>query len=222
MEVAVEGPIGCGKSSVLKALCSLNICNIQPEPVADWQPLLKRFYADKTRWALALQLKVLLSFADPPNSLLVTTFPTLIERSAASCKYVFGTLLMKRDEITACEWDVFCHAYEALQLKGPRCCIMIDVPPEECMLRARKRAREEEKVDLDYMTAVDESYRAFISYDREKARRGGKQGMWLGSSPFYERVIVIDGLKPASEVAESAKMAICLLERNLDPPILLR
>lgn len=45
---SVEGPIGVGKTAVLRALEQANLCKVFYEPIEQWKPALTSFYQDQT------------------------------------------------------------------------------------------------------------------------------------------------------------------------------
>jgi deoxyadenosine/deoxycytidine kinase len=207
MHIAVEGLIGCGKSSVLLKLKELVPCNVKLEPVEEWKELLERFCQDQQRWALPFQMKVLLGFLQEKLPV-VSERLTLVERSAESCRNVFGKLLLETGKMDPCEWDVFEQCFATLGVRSPPLSILIDVPVEECLRRTQQRGRQgKEKLAEAYMVALDNQYRKFIRHDSKSARAAG-QPLWLGESDYYENVLVIDGLMPLSEVAAYARLAI--------------
>ena len=58
--IAVEGPIGVGKTSLARRLAEEFECQLVQE-LADDNPFLSKFYDDPKRWAFQTQLHFLLS-----------------------------------------------------------------------------------------------------------------------------------------------------------------
>ena len=68
MRIAIEGNIGCGKSTVIEHLEKLPLCVERGyttilEPMDEWQHWLQEMYADPQRWSFFFNLKVMLTLS---------------------------------------------------------------------------------------------------------------------------------------------------------------
>jgi len=60
MKIAIEGNIGCGKSTALRTLHEATGLRVIPEPLDEWP--LEKFYSDPSRYAFEMQQAVLKSY----------------------------------------------------------------------------------------------------------------------------------------------------------------
>lgn len=163
--IAVEGPIGVGKTSLAQRLAShldAQLLLEQPER----NPFISRFYEDQERFALATQLAFLLQRIDRLRSLpppeddgrpLVSDF--LLEKDA-----LFALLTLAADE-----HELYRQVYEQLapQPLRPDLVIYLQARPETLLARIRKRGRDmERRIGDAYLGVLSESYmRFFHAYD---------------------------------------------------------
>lgn len=175
--VAVEGNIGCGKSTALAALAARGV-RVVPEPLAQWAGLLEKFYADPGRWALALSLRVLLSFhearpgdsgGDDPGSGEDSGGecpPAVVvyERSPLACRHVFTQLMLNDGRLGADDWDLFKEYWELLAWT-PDVIAYVHVPHDECLERVRRRGRAPEAaVNAEYLRKLEFQYETMLRY----------------------------------------------------------
>ena len=158
--VALEGNIGCGKSTVLRQLAVKMDADVRVEPVRAWrQHWLPAFYADRARWALAFQAQVLLDFGQKPSGRDV-----VFERSPTSCQHVFGELLRQNGAMCAAEWAVF---EQLCQRCGwaPDLTVYLNTRPDTCWCRMRERGRDEELggITHSYLTQLDSQYAKMLA-----------------------------------------------------------
>lgn len=119
---------------------------------------------------------------------------TVVERSPASCRYVFGELLHGDGIIDEVEWGVFQKLYDqsAGQFTStPKVCIFIHTPVSICFERALERGREAEAtLSLSYLEKLKAKYLKFIDIQR-------------GHKLHFEAVYTIDGARSKEEVLEA-------------------
>lgn len=160
--VAVEGNIGCGKSTALGGVCAA--CPgaaVFPEPVEEWGDMLAKFYDNPSQWAFPFSLKVLLSFSEPLRSKAPCA---VVERSPLSCRHVFSQLHFNEGKMTQEEWDLFKEYWDVLGWT-PDLVIYVHTPPEECFARMKERGRVAEGgVDLQYIKRIDFQYETMLRY----------------------------------------------------------
>ena len=147
MRISVEGNIGCGKSRLLADLA--RDWRVQCEPVEEWRDILPLFYANRQRWALAMNARALLSFADVPDS-----EPVVVERSPLSCKEVFGRMHKNEGVLSEKEWQLLSDLYERVSWV-PDVIIYLCCPPATCLERVQRRGRDgEQDVTHDYLAKL--------------------------------------------------------------------
>jgi deoxyadenosine/deoxycytidine kinase len=177
MRIAIEGNIGSGKSTVMKALADrFPDIPVFSEPVATWGDLLDLFYADPCTWALPFSLKVLLTFRDPGRH-----SECLVERCPLSCRHVFTQTLFNEGTMQQHSYDLFKEFYDILAWT-PDVIIYIDTPTDKCLNRIHERGRLCEThggIDIfEYLRRIEFAYETmlkFVSKDIRVIRIDGKQ-----------------------------------------------
>lgn len=161
--LAVEGPIGVGKTTLAKRLANLLDYPLLLEPVTE-NPFLDRFYAEGPNQALPTQLFFLLQRAKqvqdmPGNDLLdralVTDF--MIEKDD-----LFATLTLDPAEL-----DLYHRIHSSLKLVPPRpdLVIYLQAPAHVLKQRVFRRGIDfEQSIHIDYLEALADSYAEFFHY----------------------------------------------------------
>ena len=161
--LAIEGPIGVGKTTLAKRLANLLGYPLLLEPVTE-NPFLDRFYAEGTNQALPTQLFFLLQRAKqvqdmPGNDLLdralVTDF--MIEKDD-----LFATLTLDPAEL-----DLYRQIHSSLKLEPPRpdLVIYLQAPARVLKQRVFRRGIDfEQSIHIDYLDALADSYAEFFHY----------------------------------------------------------
>ena len=161
--LAIEGPIGVGKTTLAKKLAELLNYPLLLEPVTE-NPFLDRFYAEGTNQALPTQLFFLLQRAkqvqDMPGDdlldrALVTDF--MIEKDD-----IFATLTLDPAEL-----DLYRQIHNSLELAPPRPDLVIYLQAPARILRQRVFRRGidfEQSIHIDYLEALADSYAGFFHY----------------------------------------------------------
>lgn len=161
--VCVEGNIGSGKSTALRALAARGLA-VREEPVHAWGGLLRRFYEDPTRWALAFSLRVLLGMHADKHAAAAAGGAVVLERSPLSARHVFAQLLFNDGTLTAAEWDLYKEYWEVLGWT-PDLLVYVDTPADECYRRMRQRDRpEERRVDVQYIKRLQFQHETMLRY----------------------------------------------------------
>lgn len=189
MIVCIEGNIGAGKSSVLNAIGTKapGTWNIVPEPVQEWGPWLENYYSNKTRWAFALQMRVLASFAAAKPHI-TTDRMLLVERSCLSCRYVFTQIMYNNAYMSEKEWSLFKRFAEIVSWE-PDVIVYIKVPVDQCLERIDQRAKSQAKIsgddqiDAAYLQRIDFQYANMLNF-------------------FKGTVIEVDGSKSTTDIAD--------------------
>ncbi len=159
--VAVEGPIGAGKTSLATKLATwLGADRLFEAPSEN--PFLSRFYQDGPRWALATQLSYLFQRSDQLSA--------LANRPRLSPPVVADFLLDKdplfaRLTLTPEEFDLYVRTYRTLQLSTPRpdLVIVLQAPVDVLAQRVKKRGIGfEQSVSANYLAKLADAYGAYF------------------------------------------------------------
>ena len=163
--VAVEGPIGVGKTSLTRRLAQhFNAHTLLEKPEAN--PFLERFYSDRARYALPTQLFFLfqrvqqlaeLRQLDLFRDVLFADF--LLDKDP-----LFARLTLADDELPLYEQIL---TQLRPQTPAPDLVIYLQAPPEMLAERVSRRANPiEARIGPDYLAALADSYaRFFHQYD---------------------------------------------------------
>lgn len=160
--IAVEGPIGVGKSSLAEILAeSLGARLVSEDPGSN--PFLASFYRDPRRYALSAQLFFLLQRYGQQADL---AQGHLFERGGLVADYLFAkdrlfaTLTLSVDELA-----LYDRVYQALRPRvvAPDLVVYLQARAEVLMARVEKRGRPEEKpIRYEYMREVAKTYSEFF------------------------------------------------------------
>ncbi len=161
--IAIEGPIGAGKTSLAQRLgrhLGAQLMLEQPEA----NPFLERFYRDRKRFALATQLCFLLQRAaqiaelgqlDLFRSQVITDF--LLDKDA-----LFARVTLSDEELKLYQTI---HAQIAPKAPAPDLVIYLQASPETLAARVARRANPiEAGITESYLRALAESYARFFHH----------------------------------------------------------
>ena len=160
--LAVEGPIGVGKSSLAEILAeSLGARLVREDPGGN--PFLASFYRDPRRYALSAQLFFLLQRYGQQADL---AQGHLFERGGLVADYLFAkdrlfaTLTLSADELA-----LYDRVYQALRPRvvAPDLVVYLQARAEVLLERVEKRGRPEEKpIRREYLREVAKAYSEFF------------------------------------------------------------
>lgn len=161
--IAVEGPIGAGKTTLAKRLAQTLRYPLMLEPVTE-NPFLDRFYAEGDQHALPTQLFFLLHRArqvsDMPSQDLLG--PNLVTDFLMEKDRLFAKLNLDEEE-----FHLYQQIHDSLQLHPPTpdLVLYLQAPAEVLQQRIEERAIPfEQNIEIDYLRALTEQYTEFFYY----------------------------------------------------------
>jgi deoxyadenosine/deoxycytidine kinase len=164
--VVVEGPIGCGKSSLARLLAERYGADLMLEdPNAN--PFLPQFYRDMKRYALATQMFFLFQRV---NQVVALRQPDLFERRTVADYMLAKDTLFARLTLDDNEFGLYSQLYNHLrpQAPTPDLVIYLQASVESLMARIARRARPMERgISEDYLMRLSESYTRYFYEYRE-------------------------------------------------------
>jgi deoxyadenosine/deoxycytidine kinase len=160
--IAVEGPIGVGKSSLAEILAeSLGARLVSEDPGGN--PFLASFYRDPRRYALSAQLFFLLQrYGQQADLAQGSLFEPggLVADYLFAKDHLFATLTLSPDELA-----LYDRVYQALRprVAAPDLVVYLHARAEVLLERVEKRGRSEEKpIRREYLREVANAYSEFF------------------------------------------------------------
>ncbi|MBC7757099.1 MAG: deoxynucleoside kinase [Bdellovibrio sp.] len=163
--VVIEGPIGCGKTTLARLLSEKFNVQLLSEK-AEENPFLPRFYQDAQRYALPTQLFFLFQrsrqIADM-NQRDMFTAPTVADF------FLEKDPLFARLNLDDEEYTLYHQIYSHLQLKSPKpdLIVYLQTPVDELAERIEERnISYEQEIPREYIERLADAYSEFFhSYD---------------------------------------------------------
>lgn len=164
--IAVEGPIGVGKTSLARLLAEELQGRAVLEHVEE-NPFLKKFYDDPKTYAFQTQIFFLLSRFRQQ----LTLAQGDLFRQITVADYLFAKdQIFAQVNLQGDEWALYRQVYSLLdtRLPKPDLVIYLEARPEILMERLRKRDRDYERyIPREYIERIAEAYRRFFFHYRE-------------------------------------------------------
>ncbi len=163
--VVIEGPIGVGKTSLARRLCTSLSAEAVLEQAAE-NPFLERFYRNPRAAALPTQLYFLFQRAQQLAS--------LRQQDLFSAVRVADYLLDKdrlfaRVTLDEAEYSLYEQVYARLDVQAPKpdLVVYLQAPTDVLLERiARRGIEHEQRIDRAYLERLNEAYaRFFHEYD---------------------------------------------------------
>ena len=161
--IAVEGPIGVGKTTLAKRLAaSFNYQTILES--AEDNPFLERFYQNRKQAALATQLFFLFQRSQKIHDLRQTDIfePVRVADFLIEKDPLFARVNLDRDE-----FELYRKVYDQLTIDAPRPDLVIYLQAAPDVLLARIESRgiaAERQINRDYLERLNEVYSEFFLY----------------------------------------------------------
>lgn len=161
--IAVEGPIGVGKTTLARRLAAAFRYPVLLEPATE-NPFLDRFYRDGRRYALPTQLFFLLHRAKQVTDIDVDDLlgPTLIADFLIDKDDLFARMTLDDSE-----YQLYRQIHENLALNPPTpdLVIYLQAPVGVLLNRIQERGIDyEREIDADYLESLVGAYTEFFHY----------------------------------------------------------
>jgi deoxyguanosine kinase len=161
--IAVEGPIGVGKTSLAKRLAETFNYDIVLEKPEE-NPFLERFYRNPKQHALATQLYFLFQRAQQLQAL---KQDDLFEPVRVADFLIDKDMLFARQNLDADEFALYQTVYQHLTIDAPvpDLVIYLQAPTQVLLSRVQKRGiAAEQAIEPDYLNRLNEAYTSFFHY----------------------------------------------------------
>ena len=159
--IVVEGPIGCGKTTLVHRLAQrMGATVLLEDPGAN--PFLAQFYRDMRRYALPTQLFFLFQRVQQLEGI---KQPDMFGRPAIGDFLLDKDPLFARITLSADELALYQKIYDALRPRAPTpdLVVYLQAQPATLVERVRRRARGYERpVSEEYLALLAESYARFF------------------------------------------------------------
>ncbi|VUD53318.1 Deoxyguanosine kinase [Thalassocella blandensis] len=188
--IAVEGPIGVGKTTLTKYLAQTFNYDTLLERAED-NPFLERFYADQRNAALPTQLFFLFQRVQQINSLRQTDMfePVRVADFLIEKDQLFAQVTLDHDELL-----LYQQVYNQLTVDAPRpdLVVYLQAPVDVLFDRIKKRGIEsEQQIDAEYLTALNDAYTRFFHYydDAPLLIVNTADINWVNSAEDYKKLV---------------------------------
>jgi len=161
--IAVEGPIGVGKTSLARRLADTFHCEMLLE-LPEENPFLERFYHDPERNALATQLFFLFQRARQMQELRQSD---LFEPVRVADFLIDKDALFARQNLDDDEYALYQQVYQHLTIDAPvpDLVIYLQAPANVLLQRIQKRGiPAEQQIQRDYLERLNDAYTNFFHY----------------------------------------------------------
>jgi deoxyguanosine kinase len=188
--IVVEGPIGCGKTTLARQLAAhLSGQMMLEDPGAN--PFLARFYADMRRFALPTQLFFLFQRIEQLRDL---------KQQDLFGKRVIADFMLAKDPIFAkltlddAEYALYLQTYQHLKPQAPRpdLVISLQAPVDVLKQRVIRRNRGMERgLSEDYLAKLSDAYtRFFYDYDETPLLVVNTEKLNFADNPNHFKLLV--------------------------------
>lgn len=161
--IAVEGPIGVGKTTLARRLAQSFKCEMLLEDAQD-NPFLERFYRDRRAAALATQLFFLFQRAQKTQALRQAE---LFSSGRVADFMIDKDPLFARVNLDSDEFELYDKVYRKLTIDAPRpdLVVYLQATADVLLERIKRRGvRHEKSIDRGYLEQLNEVYSEFFLY----------------------------------------------------------
>ena len=196
VKIAIDGNIGCGKSTVIKNLGNKGY-TVFAEDIESWGDWLNMYYDNPKKNALGFQMTVLLSHLKQQKQ--KNTGDVIYERCSHTCNRIFGSLLLDDGILETHEYDL-CKSFEKEFNNSVDVVIYLQTTPEICKKRIQKRDRScESSINIDYLKNLHNKY----------------ESVYKDTTVDGKKIIIIDALQPTDIVLNEVLTHINKLEADV-------
>ncbi len=160
--LVVEGPIGAGKTTLVKRLAESFQCDMLLEAPEE-NPFLERFYREGKQAALPTQLFFLFQRAQQLQGLRQNDLfrsQALVSDFMLEKDRLFAQATLDKDEL-----ELYGKVYEKMSLEAPRpdLVVYLQAPADVLMQRVRRRSNPAEQgIEQDYLKRLCDAYTEFF------------------------------------------------------------
>lgn len=163
--IAIEGPIGAGKTSLARLLAPRIGAELMLEKPAE-NPFLDRFYADMTGYAFQTQLFFLFQRQKQVQAI---AQPSMFASAVVSDFMLGKDALFARLTLADEEYRLYAQMYQqvASQVREPDLVVWLQASPETLLARVRQRGiGMEQGIEIGYLERLADAYAEWFSrYD---------------------------------------------------------
>lgn len=159
--IAIEGPIGVGKTSLARLIAEQINGQLLPE-MPEANPFLARFYQDRQRYALQTQLFFLFQRLDQLREI---AQPDLFRRPVVADWLLDKDPLFARLTLNDDEYALYQQIHTSIAPQAPRpdLVIYLQANPDTLIQRIRRRGIDmERRIDDDYLRRLADAYSRFF------------------------------------------------------------
>jgi deoxyguanosine kinase len=159
--IVVEGPIGAGKTSLAHRLATYLNAELILENV-DENPFLPRFYEDRRRYALSVQLFFLVSRVEQARKL---SQGELFSPARVADFMLEKDMLFAKFILDEAEFRLYRQLYQGLkpQASAPDLVIYLQAKPSALIDRIKRRGRNyERQINENYLNDLSKAYSEFF------------------------------------------------------------
>ncbi len=161
--IAIEGPIGVGKTSLAKRLAASFNYDVLLEN-SDENPFLQRFYQNPRQYALSTQLFFLFQRSQQIQELRQND---MFEPVRVADFLIDKDMLFAQQNLDPEEYELYLKVFRHLTIDAPtpNLVIYLQAPTSVLLDRVRKRGIEAEQlIELSYLQNLNDAYAEFFHY----------------------------------------------------------
>lgn len=159
--IVIEGVVGVGKSSLMYILGEKGYTEFE-EPVVD-NPILDKFYHDRTRYSFPLQVFFLNKRFEHIKK--ATEVENAVMDRSIYGDAIFARMLNLNGEMSDEEFAIYAELLENMleHVQAPKLMVYLEVSVDEAMRRIHKRGRDYELiVEREYWERLNQEYEDYF------------------------------------------------------------